>query len=264
MNAIRTVQASAPPLTARGLSYAYPRAKNCVFSDLDLEAHAGSMLAILGNNGAGKSTLLDLAAGISSPTSGNVSVAGRDISSLTRRQVARNIAYVAQRQTIPHLRVYDEVLMGRKPHISWTISERDRQVVARSIAELQLEDYSERYCDELSGGERQKVFIARALAQEPQILVLDEPTSALDPKNQIEVMDAIREITLEGNLATVLVLHDINLALRFCDRFLLIRDGKTIAFGGTDVVTDESISETYGTPFELVEIHGNRLAIPMS
>lgn len=251
-----------PLLSARGVSYGYPRAAKPVFSDLDLEVHPGEMLAILGNNGAGKSTLLHLLAGIAKPHTGQVLVDGVDMGSLGRRQVARRIAFVAQQQTIPHLSVYDEVLLGRKPHIAWNITERDRQIVAESIASLGLSGFAHRFCDELSGGERQKVFLARALAQEPQVLVLDEPTSALDPKNQLEVLRVVSEVTHRGDLATVLVLHDINLALRFCDRFALVRDGGMVACGGAQAVSDETLSVTYDAPFKLVSIDGVRVAVP--
>lgn len=169
---------------------------------------------------------------------------------------------MAQQQTVPHLSVYDEVLLGRKPHISWSVTERDRQIVAESIAQLGLAGFARRYCDELSGGERQKVFIARALAQEPEVLILDEPTSALDPKNQLEVLRIVRDVTHRNNLATVLVLHDINLALRFCDRFMLVRDGAVVAQGGHETVTDETLSATYDAPFRIVDIDGVRIAVP--
>lgn len=250
------------PLEAQGVAYAYARTSAPIFSGMDVSAPAGKMLAILGNNGAGKSTLLDLLAGITKPLEGTVRVGESNIAHLNRRQVAQRIAYVAQQQTIPHLSVYDEVLLGRRPHITWNVTERDRQVVAESIATLGLADFAKRYCDELSGGERQKVFIARALAQEPQVLILDEPTSALDPKNQLEVLRTIREVTHRSNLATVLVLHDINLALRFCDEFVLVRNGCVVAQGGHEAVSDETPSATYDAPFKIVPIDGVRIAVP--
>lgn len=249
-------------LAARGLSYTYPRAERPVFFGMDIDAHAGCMLAILGNNGAGKSTLLDLLTGIAKPSEGSVSVLSEDLASLSRRAVAQRIAYVAQQQTIPHLSVYDEVLLGRKPHIVWSVSDRDREVVSHTIDRLGLADYAHRYCDELSGGERQKVFIARAIAQEPKILVLDEPTSALDPKNQLEVLGAIRSITHRDGLATILVLHDLNLALRFCDRFLLVRNGEVVAHGDSSVVTAQALTETYETEFKIIEVDGVKIALP--
>lgn len=250
------------PLRTRDIAYSYPHAPHPVFSGLWVEAQVGSMLAILGNNGAGKSTLLNLLAGITRPSQGSVHVGPDDLASLNRRQTARRIAYVAQQQAVPHLSVYDEVLLGRKPHITWGVSERDRQIVAQAIAGLELGPFAKRYCDELSGGERQKVFIARALAQEPSILILDEPTSALDPKNQLEVLRAIRAITHRDGLASVLVLHDVNLALRFCDRFLLVRDGQVVAQGGREAVTERTLLDTYGMPFKLIDVDGVRIAVP--
>lgn len=250
-------------LVARGLSYAYPGSAGTVFDDIDFEAKTGSVLGILGNNGAGKSTLLNVLAGIVKPTCGTVDVAGRPLASLGRREIARHIAYVAQQQRIPHLSVYDQVLLGRRPHVGWALSDRDRAVVAETIDQLGLEPFSARFLDELSGGERQKVCIARALAQEPEVLLLDEPTSALDPKNQLEVLDIVRSITRQGALATVLVIHDINLALRFCDRFLLVRDGAVVAWGGRDVVTSETLSATYDVSFCIEEMAGVPVAVPV-
>lgn len=250
-------------LSARGLSYAYPASDGAVFEDIGLEVRTGTVTAILGNNGAGKSTLLNLLAGIVRPTAGTVEVEGRALASLSRRETAQHIAYVAQQQRIPHLSVYDQVLLGRRPHLTWALSDYDRTVVAETIDRLGLEPFSTRFLDELSGGERQKVYIARALAQEPEVLLLDEPTSALDPKNQMEVLETVRSITRQGALATVLVIHDINLALRFCDRFLLVRDGTVVACGGREAVTDETLSATYDVPFCVQQVAGVPVAIPL-
>lgn len=219
------------------------------------------MTAILGNNGAGKSTLLNLLASIETPTAGTVRVCGKELSGMSRREIARHIAYVTQQQRIPHLSVYDEVLLGRKPHVSWSISENDRAVVAAAIERLELELFVDRYCDELSGGERQKVYIARALAQETEALLLDEPTSALDPKNQMEVLSVVREITTQASLATVMVIHDINLALRFCDNFLLMRNGEIIACGGAEAITDEALSIAYDMPMRIIDVGGVKMVV---
>ena len=250
-------------LSARGLSYAYPASDEAVFEYIGLEVRKGTVTAILGNNGAGKSTLLNLLAGIVKPTAGAVKVEGRALASLSRRETAQHIAYVAQQQRIPHLSVYDQVMLGRRPHLTWALSDYDRTVVAETIDRLGLEPFSTRFLDELSGGERQKVYIARALAQEPEVLLLDEPTSALDPKNQLEVLETVRSITRQGALASVLVIHDINLALRFCDRFLLVRDGVVVACGGREAVTDETLSATYDVPFCVRQVAGVPVAVPL-
>ena len=248
-------------LEARGVSFSYPRATRPVFQDISLAAHAGTMTAILGNNGAGKSTLLNLLGNIEAPTTGKVNVGGKDLSHMNRREIAQHIAYVTQQQRIPHLSVYDEVLLGRKPHVSWSIGETDRAVVAAAIERLELQAFVDRYCDELSGGERQKVYIARALAQETEVLLLDEPTSALDPKNQMEVLNVVREITTQASLATVMVIHDINLALRFCDRFLLMRNGEVVASGGIDAITGEALSQAYDMPMRIVDFEGIKMVV---
>lgn len=255
--------AERPVLSAEAVAYAYPAAEEPVFRGIDVQATAGSMLAILGNNGAGKSTLLNVLAGIVRPSEGSVRVDGRDVASLSRRDVARRIALVAQQQRIPHLSVYDQVLLGRKPHVSWSLSDRDRRVVSTMIERLGLERFAARYLDELSGGERQKVFIARALAQEPKVLLLDEPTSALDPKNQLEVLRIVRDVTVSEGIASVLVIHDINLALRFCDRFLLVRDGCVVAYGGREAMTDEALSATYDVGFKVDTVGDVPVAVPL-
>lgn len=249
-------------MEAKNVEYAYPHVADSVFKDISVEAKTGSVLAILGNNGAGKSTLLNLLAGIAQPKAGQVLVGEKPLAQFSRREAARHIAYVAQQQRVPHMTVYDSVMMGRKPHVAWSLTERDRQIVASVIERMGLSGFSQRCLDELSGGERQKVYIARALAQETEVLLLDEPTSALDPKNQLEVLAAVKDVTKAGSLATVLVIHDINLALRFCDRFLLVRDGIVIAQGGLEVVTDETLFATYDIHFHVCEVGGVPVAIP--
>lgn len=251
-----------PVLEARTVAFAFPHAEKPVFEGLSFEAHAGTMTAILGNNGAGKSTLLNLLASITTPSTGEVYVSGKSLRSMNKRETTQHIAYVTQQQRIPHLSVYDEVLLGRKPHVSWSISEHDRAVVAAALKQLELEPFVDRYCDELSGGERQKVYIARAIAQQTEALLLDEPTSALDPKNQMEVLQVVRDITTQASLATVMVIHDVNLALRFCDRFVLMRNGTIVAQGGIEAVTDEALSETYDMPMRIAEIDNVKLTIP--
>lgn len=251
-----------PVLEAKNVAFTFPHAEKPVFEGLSFEAHAGTMTAILGNNGAGKSTLLNLLASITTPSAGEVCVSGKSLRNMNKREMAQHIAYVTQQQRIPHLSVYDEVLLGRNPHVSWSISEDDRAVVAAALKQLELEPFVDRYCDELSGGERQKVYIARAIAQQTETLLLDEPTSALDPKNQMEVLRVVRDITTQTSLATVMVIHDVNLALRFCDRFVLMRNGTIVAQGGIEAATNEALSETYDMPMRIAEIDNVKLTIP--
>lgn len=237
-----------PKIKVHDLSFSYPRTDRTIFEHISFNACSGQILSVLGNNGCGKSTLLDLLSGISRPTSGEVllDINGADnvVASLPTRKIAQHVAYVTQNQRVPHLTVYDEVLLGRKPHITWNLKDRDYQVVEEVIHRLGLESYVTRHLDELSGGERQKVMIARALAQEPEVLLLDEPTSALDLKNQLEVLELVQELTYEQKLATILVIHDVNLAVRYSDQFLLIHDGSIVACGD-EAATEENLSRTY-------------------
>lgn len=151
---------------------------------------------------------------------------------------------------------------GTSTIMQYFSDEHDRAVVAAAIERLELEPFVDRYCDELSGGERQKVYIARVIAQQNEALLLDEPTSALDPKNQMEVLQMIRDITTQTTLATVMVIHDVNLALRFCDKFILMRNGTIVAQGGIEAVTDEALSETYDMPMRIAEIDNVKMTIP--
>ncbi len=255
------IQSNQVALRANKLAFAFPRAPKAVFEDISFEAHAGKVTAILGNNGAGKSTLLNLLGNLEAPTKGSVQVCGKPLARMARLEIARHVAYVTQQQRMPHLTVYDEVLLGRRPHISWGITENDRAVVAAAIENLGLQEYVHRYCDELSGGERQKVYIARALAQETEVLLLDEPTSALDPKNQVEVLSVVREITQRTSLATIMVIHDVNLALRFADYFLLMRNGEVVSWGGRESVTDETLTRAYDMPMRIIDVDGTLVAL---
>ncbi len=233
-------------LSVAGLSFSYPGRP--VLRDVDLAVAAGDVLAVLGVNGAGKSTLLKCITRILPPSAGVVEIQDEPAARLSRRELARRIGYVAQRQVSVGMTVFDAVLLGRRPHIRWEASRRDFDVVRRALRTLELEEYALRYLDELSGGEQQKVVIARALAQEPRILLLDEPTSSLDLKNQLEVARIIRGVAARQRIAAVVSVHDLNLAIRFADKFLLLKDGEVFAAGGMDVMTPEVIESVYAVP----------------
>ncbi len=206
-------------LAVEGLEFGYN--SHPVLKDVRFEVCRGELFAILGNNGAGKSTLLRCLNRILTPRAGAILIDGEDLAALTRLDVARRVGYVAQRHESTRVTVFDAVLLGRRPHIRWDATEKDMAVVRGVLAALGLEEFSLRYLDELSGGELQKVIIARALAQEPRVLLLDEPTSNLDLRNQYEVLRIVKQAARERDIAAVVVMHDINLAMRFADRFLL-------------------------------------------
>ncbi len=244
----------------RDISYAYGL-KN-VIDEISFSLGKGEMVAILGNNGAGKSTLLKCLDGIYRVKNGSILLNGEDVLSMKRRFRAKRVAYVAQQCDVADVTVRDMVLLGRKPYITWDANEQDHEIVDALIEKLSLGSLVDRQTSKLSGGELQKVMLARALAQQPELLLLDEPTSNLDPRNQHEVMRLVKDIAEERGIAVVIVLHDINLALRYCDSFLLLKDQTVYSFGGADSVNEQSVRKVFDLPAEIREWNGTRVVIP--
>lgn len=234
-----------------------------VLDGVDFAVPSGDLVAVLGNNGAGKSTLLRCITRMVTPHVGAVYLDGMDVRALGGTERARRMGYVPQRTEAGHMTVYDAVLVGRAPHISWCASHEDHHVVERVLAELGLEHLAMRPIDELSGGELQKTVIARALAQEPRVLLLDEPTSNLDLRNQLDVLATVKRVTEAKDVAVVAVMHDLNLALRFADEFLFMSDGRVHACGGPEVVTSDTITEVYGVPVCVTRVGDVPVVVPL-
>lgn len=248
-------------LKATDISFAY--GKNMpVLKQISACITPGSFLAILGVNGSGKSTLLSCLDDILRPQSGSITLAGTDITRLTREQRAQNIALVSQHSHAHGVTVYDALLLGRKPYIKSAPTSTDFAAVDKVVDQLDLGTLALRYLDELSGGEYQKVVIARALVQETDVLLLDEPTNNLDMANQVEVMQMIQHVAHEHGCAAAAVLHDINLALRYCDKFLLLNNGEVYAHGGHDVITADAVFAVYGIHVEIINHKGVPVVIP--
>ena len=216
-----------------------------VLENISCSLTAGSVHAVLGVNGAGKSTLIKLLAGFLKPVGGSIFLDDDNLNKLSLNQIAKRIAYVSQQQQLSDLTVSDYLLLGRKPHLRWLNGSADEAIVFAILEKLDLKHLALRPLHKLSGGELQKTAIARALVQEPEILLLDEPTSSLDLKNQVEVMEIIVRETITCNLTTIITLHDVNLALRFAESFLLMKERKILAFGGIEVMTQKYLSELY-------------------
>lgn len=248
-------------LTVSGIKFHYPGRP--VLEDASFSVEAGEILTILGTNGTGKTTLLKCINQILKPMAGTVWIGEDTASDLSRNELAQRIGYVEQQRSSSRATVFNTVLLGRKPYIRWDISQNDMTIASQALETLGLSDYALRYLDELSGGELQKVILARALAQQPRILLLDEPTSSLDLKNQLEVLKIIHQITRERGIAVVVAMHDLNLALRFADRFILIKDKTIFAAGGPEVITPESIESVYSVPVEITSHNGSRVVIPL-
>lgn len=247
-------------IETRSLSFAYRKSEK-ILSEISFSLDGGHFLALLGNNGAGKSTLMKCLNGILSIGEGVVFADGEDLYRMKRRRVAQTMAYVEQSNDATRLMVYDVVLMGRKPYITIGPTEEDLAIVEKALDRLKLKELSLRYIDELSGGELQKVIIARALAQEPKIMLLDEPTSNLDLFNQHEVMSIARDLAQTDGISVIIVIHDLNLALRYCDRFLLMKDGQVYRYGDASVVDSTSIYDVYSVKAEIADIHGQKMVI---
>ncbi|NJE55022.1 ABC transporter ATP-binding protein [Thermococcus sp. 21S9] len=245
-------------IEAKGISFSYGERE--VLRGISLEVSEGEFVAILGPNGAGKSTFLRCLAGILK--CGGVFVKGRPINDYSPRELSKVLAYVPQRVEPGFLTVFDTVLLGRRPYMGLTPSERDLKVVEDALKRLGIEELALKRTNEISGGELQKVSIARALAQEPEILLMDEPTNNLDLKSQLEVMRLARELAREGK-TVITVMHDVNLALRFAKRFVFMKDGRKIADGNFEVLSEELFEEVYGVKVEIGEVRGVPVVVPL-
>ncbi len=248
-------------LQSKDIAYRY-RKDTPVLESISVSVESGSFLAILGVNGCGKSTLLSCFDDILTPQGGDVLLDGRPLKSYKREERARRIAFVTQHSHANRLTVFDALLLGRKPYMRAAPTQEDIEVVDKMVDRMGLAPYALRYVDELSGGEYQKVILARAFVQQTDVLLLDEPTNNLDPANQQEVMRVVREEVDNRGIAAAAVLHDINLALRYCDRICMIQQGRVAALGGHEVVTQASIKDVYGIDADILEHEGHRIVVP--
>jgi iron complex transport system ATP-binding protein len=227
-----------------------------VLHEVSLEVASGEVAAVIGPNGCGKSTLLRCITGLLTPRTGSISIGGDDAARLDRRERARRLALLPQGGAGgDDLTAYDMVLLGRTPHLPpyGAPSARDHEIVTAALESVGALDLSDRRLAQMSGGQRQRVMLARALAQQPQILLLDEPTSNLDLRYQYEILDLVRQVARREKLAVVLVLHQINLAAQVADTMLLLNADGTIRASGapTVVMTGENLTSVYGLPLDV-------------
>lgn len=229
-----------------------------VIDGVTLEVRAGEIVALLGANGAGKSTLLAIAAGLLRPERGEARLGGREIARLSRREAARQLALVAQAGEVRFpLTALEYALGGRFAHVPAVGFDRPRDVeIARqALVATDAAQFAARRFNELSSGERQRVVLARALAQEPKVLLLDEPTANVDLAHQVSLLELVRRLAGERSLGVLVVTHEINLAAEFADRVALLKGGRLIACGPTrEVMTAEHLSDCFDTPL-LVDLH---------
>lgn len=245
---------SAANLRIEGVTWAPSSKAPLLLQKSSFEVPAGQTLGVVGPNGAGKTTLLRLIYGFNRPRTGEIYVGNDTLSQLPPRVAAQRVAAVLQEQPTDFaLSVRDIVALGRVPHRTGFVrsGQRDEEIIEAALDRMDLHGMASRSLSTLSGGERQRVMVARALAQEPQVLVLDEPTNHLDIRHQLEVLQLIREL----GLTIVTSLHDLNLAADVCDRILVLQNGKTMAVGTPrEVLCDKLVSETFSVQARLEEL----------
>lgn len=233
-------------LTINNLSFSY--AGTQVLKNVNLNVKLGELVTIVGPNGSGKSTLLKCINRILKTKQNTILIDDQDTSKLNLKELSKLLGFVPQTSTSTFpFTVFDVVMMGRKPYIHWNIGERDNDIVAQMLEFLGISHLAMRQFPELSGGEQQKVIIARALAQQPQILLLDEPTSSLDIKHQLEILCILKGLAQSKERSVIVTMHDLNLASRFSDRMLMLKSGSIYAMGNPeDVLTAKNIEAVYG------------------
>lgn len=224
-----------------------------VLREVSVGLEKGGILGLIGPNGAGKSTLVRTVLGLAVPSSGRVMLDGTDIRAMSPSARARRIAYVPQSSPLSFpATVFETCLLGRTPHMGGSPSRRDLAVVEDMLGRLRLEDFAFRPMSELSGGERQRVMLARALAQETDVLVLDEPTSALDIGNQLFTLRVVSEIARERGVTALVAIHDLSLAARFSDSLLLLDKGAVVGHGDwRSTLTEKTVRDVYGVNVEI-------------
>ena len=251
---IRLMNRSQRMLKIENLSVSYGARR--VLRAVSLDLQAGEVLALIGPNGAGKSTLVRAASGVIPVQAGRVGVNGDDLLVLSAMRRARYLAVVPQATSLPPaFTAWETVLLGRTPYLNFLgqVSTKDEEIARQALQKVDAFDLAERRVGELSGGEQQRVLLARALAQSTPILLLDEPTVHLDLQHQVALMEIVRSLAHNDNLAVLIALHDLNLAARYADRVALLVAGEIIAAGTPrQVLTPEIISKAYHLPVQVI------------
>ncbi|WP_273102514.1 ABC transporter ATP-binding protein [Bulleidia extructa] len=240
------------------LSFKYDKE---ILKNISVDIEAGAFVSLLGINGAGKSTLLKNLNQILSPYKGTIYIRGENLKHMKRSQLAKKMAYVSQQNEAPQNTVFDSILIGRVPYIKGKATKEDYAMVQEIIGRLNLNDYAMREATSLSGGEFQKVVLARALAQEPEILLLDEPTSNLDIRNQVEVMKLMKQYCKDKQISVIVSIHDMNLSLQFSDKYLMLKDGEIFKYGSKEIITKENIRTVYGLDVDILKYKNRKIVI---
>jgi len=248
-------------LNVENVSFRYSKFSRPVLNGASLELKPGEIGILLGKNGSGKTTLFKNILGINKPGSGRILFEGEDLLKMSRKERARRIAYVPQDIHFGALTVFDSIMLGRIAYFGNKSGDEDYKAVERILMDMHLEEYAFRMVDELSGGERQKIAIARAMAQEPKLMVFDEPTGNLDIANEQLIMEEARKLAKEKNIAILSSLHDLNQALTFGDKFFFLKNGVVKYAGGREIFTPEVVKDTFDVDVSIREIDGRTVVL---
>jgi iron complex transport system ATP-binding protein len=250
-------------LEVRGVCFSY--GSRPILTDVTLGVKKGEIVSIVGPNGSGKTTLLKCIDKMLKPKKGCILVKNQDLGKLGIGKVAKLLGYVPQSavNSLPST-VFEAILIGRSPHLSWRIGKKDRQIVSEVLELMGIKDMALRQFNQLSGGERQKVLIGKALAQEPEVILLDEPTSNLDLRHQLEVLDILTSMVEEKGISMITAMHDLNLALRFSHKIVALKEGRICAAGEpASVLTSENIRSVYGVEAVVSLDSGRPYIVPL-
>jgi len=247
-------------LKVEKLSFGYNK-NTPVLRGISLALEQGEVGILLGKNGCGKTTLFKSLLGIEKPDSGHIAFDGEALMKMNRRERAKRIAYVPQHIHFGDLSVFDSVLMGRVSYFGMKAGREDYIAVEKILADMGLTAFANRSAEALSGGEKQKIAIARAMAQEPKLMVFDEPTGNLDLANEMLIMQEAKKLAREKNISILSSLHDLNQALYFGDRFFMMKDGVVKYAGGREIITAQTVKDIFNVDVQIREIDGQTVVM---